>query len=119
MTDDCLLDLTRPTQLSQSSKEALVEAYKKGVRVRVIAERFGVSKQRVSQIADKAGIPLRRRGFNAGRRKKTEQELYEAGRRKHLPAQLERARRRHLHLVREARRIGLEWMLDEVEKGYE
>lgn len=47
-------------------REAVVAAYQAGDPLRVIAERYGVSKEAIRQALKQQGVPLRRRGGNTG-----------------------------------------------------
>lgn len=101
-------------EIAQSSRDqAILEAYlDKGVRLKDIGARFGVSRQRIEQIARKAGLPLRQpeKGQRTGL---TLEERQARARRRDLLEKLERARLRHLHLVRECKREdAVEWLMD-------
>jgi Zn-dependent peptidase ImmA (M78 family) len=55
-----------PSRASKVNAEEAEQAYRAGFQLRVIAERYGVSKELIRLILLSRGVPMRKRGGNTG-----------------------------------------------------
>ena len=66
------------TRLTPAQKDEVVVLYQQGVPVREICQRYGISKQQVSDLRNARGIPRRPRGLSDEQKRQAEQH-YLAG----------------------------------------
>lgn len=66
------------TRLTPAQKDEVVTLYQQGVPVREICQRYGISKQQVSDLRNTRGIPRRPRGLSDEQKRQAEQH-YLAG----------------------------------------
>jgi len=67
------------TRLTPAQKDEVITLYQQGVPVREICQRYGISKQQVSDLRNARGIPCRPRGLSDEQKRQAEQH-YLAGR---------------------------------------
>ena len=67
------------TRLTPAQKDEVITLYQQGVPVREICQRYGISRQQVSDLRNARGIPRRPRGLSDEQKRQTEQH-YLAGR---------------------------------------
>ena len=67
------------TRLTPAQKDEVITLYQQGVPVREICQRYGISKQQVSDLRTARGIPCRPRGLTDEQKRQAEQH-YLAGR---------------------------------------
>ena len=66
------------TRLTPAQKDEVITLYQQGVPVREICQRYGISKQQVSDLRNARGIPPRPRGLSDKQKRQAEQH-YLAG----------------------------------------
>ena len=66
------------TRLTPAQKDEVITLYQQGVLVREICQRYGISKQQVSDLRNAHGIPRRPRGLSDEQKRQAEQH-YLAG----------------------------------------
>lgn len=66
------------TRLTPAQKDDVITLYRQGVPVREICQRYGISKQQLSDLRKARGIPRRPRGLNDEQKRQAEQH-YLAG----------------------------------------
>ena len=66
------------TRLTPAQKDDVITLYQQGVPVREICQRYGISKQQVSDLRNARGIPRRPRGLSDKQKRQAEQH-YLAG----------------------------------------
>ena len=71
--------LKSQTRLSYPQRQKLIDAYASGVPVKQIAERFGVHRTTITQIATNAGVKMRSQTLSLSAREEA-CELYDGGR---------------------------------------
>ena len=67
------------TRLTPAQKDEVITLYQQGVPVREICQRYGISRQQVSDLRNARGIPRRLRGLSDEQKRQAEQH-YLAGR---------------------------------------
>ena len=67
------------TRLTPAQKDEVITLYQQGVPVRAICQRYGISRQQVSDLRNARGIPRRPRGLSDEQKRQAEQH-YLAGR---------------------------------------
>ena len=67
------------TRLTPAQKDEVITLYQQGVPVREICQRYGISRQQVSDLRNARGIPRRPRGLSDEQKRQAEQH-YLAGR---------------------------------------
>ena len=67
------------TRLTPAQKDEVITLYQQGVPVREICQRYGISRQQVSELRNACGIPRRLRGLSDEQKRQAEQH-YLAGR---------------------------------------
>ena len=67
------------TRLTPAQKDEVITLYQQGVPVREICQRYGISRQQVSDLRNVRGIPRRPRGLSDDQKRQAEQH-YLAGR---------------------------------------
>ena len=67
------------TRLTPAQKDEVITLYQQGVPVREICQRYGISRQQISDLRNARGIPRRPRGLSDEQKRQVEQH-YLAGR---------------------------------------